>query len=115
MSFLITTSHIPKDVIVDTGINPCNCVKTARILNPELPYGLISRKSKLGIINTQEAEPGATVVTKEGYWYHVATVAYETDDYITVIEANYKRCKVTARTIRKDSQKIAGYYINNQL
>lgn len=41
--------------------------------------------------------------------YHVALVVAVTDETITVWEANYERCKVGTRVVRRDSTRILGY------
>lgn len=104
-------STMPKHIVNQLHLQPCNCVLTARKFNSDLPRGLYSLSQKKRIINSDEPTIGATVITNEGNWTgHAATVIGIDNETITLLEANYKRCKVTTRVLDKDSKKIVGYY-----
>lgn len=89
----------------------CNCVLTARKLNPDLPFGLYSKKSKKKVVNSPEPQIGSTILTNEGFYGHAGTVIDMTGNEVTILEANYKRCAVTIRTMDIDNPKILGYYL----
>lgn len=90
--------------------NKCNCVYFARAIRDDLPRGLTSKRAKAKIAQDKEADIGDVVLTSEGWYGHAAIVTNETDDEITIVEANYRRCSLTIRTIKKDSKYILGYY-----
>lgn len=111
IAMVMQSSTIPKSIVKQLHLQPCNCVLTARVFNTDLPRGLYSLSQKKRIINSKEPTIGATVITNEGNWTgHAATVVGVTEDTVTLLEANYKRCKVTTRVLDKDSKKIVGYY-----
>lgn len=108
----IKYSVLPSTITKQLSLQPCNCVKVARQLNNDLPYGLFSLYQKKRIINSTTPTIGATVILNEGYYSgHLATVVGIDNNTITIIEGNYKRCKVTIRTLPKNSYKIIGYYV----
>jgi surface antigen len=53
---------------------------------------------------------GGVVITRESYAGHVAIITAVRENEIDVIEANYKRCAVSTRTINRNSQLIIGYW-----
>lgn len=111
IAMAMSSSTMPKNLVNQLHLQPCNCVLTARKFNSDLPRGLYSLSQKKRIINSKEPTIGATVITNEGNWTgHAATVIGIDNETITLLEANYKRCKVTTRVLDKDSKKIVGYY-----
>jgi hypothetical protein len=108
---IYTNGAIPGSTIKNYQLkHPCNCVQFTRSINSYLPYGLWNCTSKKRIVNTDDTSAGNTVITREGYACHVATILYETESDIIVIESNYQRCKFTIRQITKDDKAIIGYY-----
>jgi hypothetical protein len=91
--------------------NKCNCVKFARSLMPQLPFGLWTILDKRKIINSHLAKIGRVAIMNVGMpWGHVGVVVAKNGNLITIREANYKFCKITERTGTEAELKIIGYF-----
>jgi hypothetical protein len=100
-------------VINDTDKNRWNCVKFARSLVPQLPFGLWTINDKKKIINTQTSRVGAVAIMNVGMpWGHVGVVIARSEGgkYKTIRESNFKYGKVTERQGKTKELKIIGYY-----
>lgn len=91
-----------------TGYNPCSCVTYAR-WKSGINVGSIGF-ARNHPINSHIPQVGAIMVTSESAAGHVAVVTAVNNTTLTVSEANYVRCKVSSRTLAKDSAFIRGYY-----
>jgi surface antigen len=61
-------------------------------------------------INSTDPVIGGVVVTSESWAGHVAIIEAVHDGQIDLIEANYKKCAVSKRTISTSSLVIKGFY-----
>jgi len=110
-----------------TGLLGENCVKYARTIVPNLPFGLVSKEDKVNAINFAEkegfgstnanlAQVGDAILTKEGSWGHAAVIKGidpETGEFI-LEEANYKSGQVTnGRRIDPNDPLIIGMVSNS--
>lgn len=114
LAFILTCiilAQVSIQVEAKSGLD-CNCVLYARSYVPELPRGLYTKKDKQGIVNYYSPVPGAILLTGDGYWGHAAYVDKVEGDLVFIQEANFSRCKKTTRWIRKDYEKIYGYYLS---
>jgi len=100
-----------------------NCVKYARTVVPNLPFGLVSKENKadaiafaedegFGSTDATQAQVGDAILTSEGSWGHAAVVSGidpETGELI-LNEANYKSGQVTeGRRIAANDSLILGF------
>lgn len=110
---IIVAEELYKARKVPKNFNPCSCVSYARY-KAQATFGPIGMAKNL-IPNSQSPEVGAIVITSESRFGHQAYVTEVWADEIVVEEANYQPCKVTKRTIKRDSPLIRGYYIERQV
>lgn len=89
--------------------NPCSCVSFAK------QYLGLPKSIRLG--NAWNIKPnisypvvGGLILTQEGPG-HVAVITSINGDQISVLEANWKPCKVTQRVIPLDFPLIRGYWV----
>jgi hypothetical protein len=103
--------------------NPCNCVEYARIKVPSLPRGLFTRDDKLRVINSSVPSVGAVAIHNYSGAGHVSVVTavrvvrvpigrgkYRDETYVTITEANYRRCTISTRAGTPASLGIVGYF-----
>lgn len=90
--------------------NYCNCKAfVARYVTPP-NYG----NAHTWQVNSSDPILGGVVVWKKGSGYssfgHVGIVIDYDDDNLYVLDANYKRCKLTFRVVSRKQKGIKGYY-----
>lgn len=96
----------PKPISYD----PCSCVSYAR-WKTGINVGSIG-VARNHPINSQIPKENAIVVMNSKYPAgHLAVVAEINQDTITITESNATPCKVTSRTLPKNSELIKGYFI----
>lgn len=98
-------------ILKEKSIYACNCVLYARSKVPSLPHGLWTLNDKKKIINKKYPRAGWVAVISVGLpWGHVAVVRKRGKNHITIVEANYKTCRITERHDTEKNLKIVGYF-----
>lgn len=104
--------YIPPKVAETVVVTPqkqegieCLCVTFARQFVPSLPRG----DAKFLIPNSMTPEEGGAVILQHNE-RHVGAVLKVTEMGIHIIESNFKKCKVTMRTIPLGDPSIVGYW-----
>lgn len=87
----------------------CSCVLYAQDISG-INVGSIG-KARNHPINSHEPTYGAIVVLNEGASGHIAMVGSVFAETFFVLEFNFSKCQFGTREIRKDYEKIIGYYI----
>jgi len=86
----------------------CECVRYARSLGVEIPYNLHA----IGLQpNSPPVENGLALFRYKNF-YHVGVITLLEETGFWIIEANYKKCKVTERFIYYDDPALRGFYIS---
>lgn len=62
------------------------------------------------IPNAEIPWPGYLVLLNEGLYGHIALILGIEGENLGIIEANYRKCKVSERTISIFDPKIRGYF-----
>jgi len=95
-----------------TNENRYNCVKYARSLKPNLPFGLWTILDKIKIVNSCTPKIGAIAVINTGLpWGHLGVVEEIKSSSITIDEANFQFGKITRRIGTATELKILGYFV----
>ena len=95
--------------------NRCNCVFYARCRQPALPHNLFTHEQKKAIINSRVPAVGSVAVhsyNHVSYVTKVETIRRPSGTYysVTIQEANYQSCQITARRGSPEYLGIIGYY-----
>lgn len=83
----------------------CSCVKTARLLGAQLPYGNASQ-----LVPNTTPSVGGVVIMRYPNAYHVAYIKALRADGILIAEGNYKHCEYTERIIPYTYPYIVGFW-----
>ena len=88
-----------------TNFESCSCISYVK--------AVLSIQGSIG--NAKDIQPttnqpfvGAIVLLKDGFG-HAGIVISHTDKEITITEANYFKCQVSERTLKRTDPKIRGY------
>lgn len=84
----------------------CSCVRTARSLGINIPYGMDAVDLKP---NTDKPEVGIGVLIKTENG-HIAKITKIEEDKLWVIEGGYSDCEIVERFYSFDDPRIIGYY-----
>lgn len=83
----------------------CFCVTFARQFVPHLPRG-----DAKYLVPNSDLKEGGVVILQYGKVRHVAVVLKVTGDELSIVEANYKRCRTSFRTINRYSEEVVGFW-----
>lgn len=82
----------------------CNCVAWAK-------WYLQRENESWGYPEAIRVKPeGEVVVTREGQFGHVAVITSKDEKNLYLLEANYKPCEISTRSLDINSPLIRGYY-----
>ena len=101
--------NYPKKSTQAKGFDPCSCVSYAKSL---VPYRESIGVAKNWLRNTDKAQVGGVVILKESPSGHVAYITKVWADEFEVDETNYVPCTRSTRIIKKNYDKIIGYWVD---